>query len=189
MYVDAAADPDKALRIAVNAKVQRPGVCNAAETLLVHRGVAEVFLPKVAEELHRKGVELYADKTASHMLGDVPSKRASRAHYETEFLDLRIAIRVVDSVDEAMEHIATYGTRHSEAIVTEDATAARRFTRGVDAACVYVNASTRFTDGGQFGLGAEMGISTQKLHARGPIALEELTCVKYELWGDGQIRT
>jgi len=189
VYVDAAADLDKALRIVVNAKVQRPGVCNAAETLLVHRDVAEVFLPKVAEELHRKGVELYADKTAAHMLGDVPSKRANRAHYETEFLDLRIAIRVVDSVDEAMEHIAAYGTRHSEAIVTEDATAARRFTRGVDAACVYVNASTRFTDGGQFGLGAEMGISTQKLHARGPIALEELTCVKYELWGDGQIRT
>ena len=189
VYVDAAADLDKALRIVVNAKVQRPGVCNAAETLLVHRDVAEVFLPKVAEELHRKGVELYADKTAAHMLGDVPFKRANRAHYETEFLDLRIAIRVVDSVDEAMEHIAAYGTRHSEAIVTEDATAARRFTRGVDAACVYVNASTRFTDGGQFGLGAEMGISTQKLHARGPIALEELTCVKYELWGDGQIRT
>jgi len=189
VYVDAAADLDKALRIAVNAKVQRPGVCNAAETLLVHGAVAESFLPKVAGELHRKGVELYADKAASHMLGDVPSKRASRAHYETEFLDLRIAIRVVDSLDEAMEHIATYGTRHSEAIVTEDATAARRFTRGVDAACVYVNASTRFTDGGQFGLGAEMGISTQKLHARGPIALQELTCVKYELWGDGQIRT
>jgi glutamate-5-semialdehyde dehydrogenase len=188
VYVDAAADLDKALRIAVNAKVQRPGVCNAAETLLVHRAVAESFLPKVAGELHRKGVELYADKAASHMLGDVPSKRASRAHYETEFLDLRIAIRVVESLDEAMEHIATYGTRHSEAIVTEDATAARRFTRGVDAACVYVNASTRFTDGGQFGLGAEMGISTQKLHARGPIALQELTCVKYELWGDGQIR-
>jgi glutamate-5-semialdehyde dehydrogenase len=188
VYVDAAADHDKALRIAVNAKVQRPGVCNAAETLLVHRAVAESFLPKVAGELHRKGVELYADKAASHMLGDVPSKRASRAHYETEFLDLRIAIRVVESLDEAMEHIATYGTRHSEAIVTEDATAARRFTRGVDAACVYVNASTRFTDGGQFGLGAEMGISTQKLHARGPIALQELTCVKYELWGDGQIR-
>jgi glutamate-5-semialdehyde dehydrogenase len=189
VYVDAAADLDKALRITVNAKVQRPGVCNAAETLLVHRDVVADFLPVVGAELHRKGVELYADKAAAQALGDVPSKRATRAHYETEFLDLRMAVHVVDSVDEAMEHIATYGTRHSEAIVTEDATVARRFTRGVDAACVYVNASTRFTDGGQFGLGAEMGISTQKLHARGPIALEELTCVKYELWGDGQTRT
>jgi glutamate-5-semialdehyde dehydrogenase len=164
-------------------------VCNAAETLLVHCAVADAFLPMVAEELRRKGVELYVDKAASQALGDIPSKRATRAHYETEFLDLRMAVRVVDSLDEAMEHIATYGTRHSEAIVTDDATAARRFVRSVDAACVYVNASTRFTDGGQFGLGAEMGISTQKLHARGPIALEELTCVKYELWGDGQIRT
>jgi glutamate-5-semialdehyde dehydrogenase len=189
VYVDAGADLDKALRITVNAKVQRPGVCNAAETLLVHRDVAETFLPVVGEELRRKGVELYADKAAAHALGDIPSKRASKAHFETEFLDLRLAVRVVDSLDEALEHIATFGTRHSEAIVTEDATAARRFTRVVDAACVYVNASTRFTDGGEFGLGAEMGISTQKLHARGPIALEELTSVKYELWGDGQIRS
>jgi glutamate-5-semialdehyde dehydrogenase len=189
VFVDAAADLEKALRITLNAKVQRPGVCNAAETLLVHRAVADAFLPVVAEELRRKGVELYVDKAAAQALGEIPSKRASRVHYETEFLDLRMAVRVVDSLDEALEHIATYGTRHSEAIVTEDVTAARRFTRAVDAACVYVNASTRFTDGGQFGLGAEMGISTQKLHARGPIALEELTCVKYELWGDGEIRT
>lgn len=189
VYVDAGADLDKALRITVNAKVQRPGVCNAAETLLVHRDVAEAFLPLVGEELRRKGVELYADKAAAHALGDIPSKRASKAHFETEFLDLRMAVRVVDSLDEALEHIATFGTRHSEAIVTEDATAARRFARVVDAACVYVNASTRFTDGGEFGLGAEIGISTQKLHARGPIALEELTSVKYELWGDGQIRS
>ena len=115
-------------------------------------------------------------------------KRANKTHYETEFLALKLAVRVVDSLDEALEHIATYGTRHSEAIVTEDLGAARRFTAEVDAACVYVNASTRFTDGGEFGLGAEMGISTQKLHARGPIALQELTCVKYELWGDGQVR-
>jgi glutamate-5-semialdehyde dehydrogenase len=188
VYVDAAADLEKALRITVNAKVQRPGVCNAAETLLVHREVAGAFLPVVGNELHRKGVELYADKAAAQALGEVPSRRATRAHFETEFLDLRMAVRVVDSLDDALDHIATYGTRHSEAIVTEDVTAARRFARSVDAACVYVNASTRFTDGGQFGLGAEMGISTQKLHARGPIALEELTCVKYELWGDGQIR-
>lgn len=188
VYVDAAADLEKAVRIAVNAKAQRPGVCNAAETLLVHRAVAEAFLPRAAEELRRRGVEIYADKAAAQAVGDVPTKRASRAHYETEFLDLRLAVRVVDSLDEALEHIATFGTRHSEAIVTEDVAAARRFTREVDAACVYVNASTRFTDGGQFGLGAEMGISTQKLHARGPLALEELTCVKYELWGDGQVR-
>jgi len=189
VYVDAAADLDKALRITVNAKVQRPGVCNAAETLLVHREVAAAFLPTVATELRKKGVELYADKTAAQALGDIPSKRASRTHYETEFLDLRMAVRVVDSLEEALDHIATFGTGHSEAIVTEDTTAARRFTRAVDAACVYVNASTRFTDGGQFGLGAELGISTQKLHARGPIALEELTTVKYELWGDGHIRS
>ncbi len=188
VYVDAAADLEKAVRIAVNAKVQRPGVCNAAETLLVHRDVADAFLPRAAGELRRRGVEIYADKAAAQAVGDVPTKRASRAHYETEFLDLRLAVRVVDSLDEALEHIATFGTRHSEAIVTEDVAAARRFTREVDAACVYVNASTRFTDGGQFGLGAEMGISTQKLHARGPLALEELTCVKYELWGDGQVR-
>lgn len=189
VYVDAAADLEKALRITVNAKVQRPGVCNAAETLLVHRAVADAFLPRVGGELHRKGVELYADKSAAAALGDVPSKRATKTHYETEFLDLRMAVRVVESLDEALDHIAAHGTRHSEAIVTEDATAGRRFVREVDAACVYVNASTRFTDGGQFGLGAEMGISTQKLHARGPIALEELTCVKYELWGDGQTRS
>lgn len=189
VYVDAAADLEKAARITVDAKAQRPGMYNAAETLLVHRDVAAGLLPEVAAELRRKGVELYADKVAGRILGDVPSKRASRVHYETEFLDLRMAIRVVESLEEALEHIATFGTRHSEAIVTEDATAARRFVREVDAACVYVNASTRFTDGGQFGLGTELGISTQKLHARGPFGLEELTSVKYELWGDGQIRT
>lgn len=188
LYVDAAADLDKAARIALNAKVQRPGVCNAVETLLVHRDAAATFLPDVAAELHRRGVELYTDKVAAQALGGVPSKRASRTHYETEFLDLRLAVRVVDSLDEALDHIAAYGTGHSEAIVTEDATAARRFVREVDAACVYVNASTRFTDGAQFGLGAELGISTRKLHARGPIALAELTSVKYELWGDGQVR-
>jgi glutamate-5-semialdehyde dehydrogenase len=189
VFVDASADLDKALRITVNAKAQRPSVCNAAETLLVHRDVAEGFLPAVGAELRRKGVELYADKAAAQALGDVPSKRATRTHYEAEFLDLRMAVRVVDSLDEALEHIATFGTGHSEAIVAEDLTAARRFAGAVDAACVYVNASTRFTDGGELGLGAELGISTQKLHARGPIALEDLTSVKYELWGDGQVRS
>ena len=178
VYVDASADADKAVPIIVNAKCQRPGVCNAAETLLVHRDAAEALLPRAVEELKRRGVDLK----------DPALKRANKTHYETEFLALKLAIRVVDSLDEALEHIATYGTKHSEAIVTEDLAAARRFTAEVDAACVYVNASTRFTDGGEFGLGAEMGISTQKLHARGPIGLQELTCVKYELWGDGQVR-
>ncbi len=189
VYVDAAADLDKALAIIVNAKCQRPGVCNAAETLLVHEAVAAAFLPRAAEELRRRGVELVVDKAAAAAIGDPTLKRANRTHYETEFLALKLAVRVVASLDEAVEHIATFGTRHSEAIVTEDVTAARRFVRDVDAACVYVNASTRFTDGGQFGLGAEMGISTQKLHVRGPIALRELTCLKYELWGDGHVRS
>ena len=188
VYVDAAADLGKAVPIIVNAKCQRPGMCNAAETLLVHRDVAAEFLPRAVEELKRRGVELVVDKAAADVLGDPTLKRANKTHYETEFLALKLAVRVVDSLDEALEHIATYGTRHSEAIVTEDLGAARRFTAEVDAACVYVNASTRFTDGGEFGLGAEMAISTQKLHARGPIALQELTCVKYELWGDGQVR-
>jgi glutamate-5-semialdehyde dehydrogenase len=188
VYVDAAADLEKAVAIIVNAKCQRPGVCNAAETLLVHRDVAADFLPRAVEELKRRGVELVVDKAAGDVLGDPSLKRANKSHYETEFLALKLAVRVVETLDEALEHIATYSTRHSEAIVTEDLGAARRFTSEVDAACVYVNASTRFTDGGEFGLGAEMGISTQKLHARGPIALQELTCVKYELWGDGQVR-
>ena len=188
VYVDASADLDKATRIMVNAKCQRPGVCNAAETLLVHSRVAAEFLPRAVDELKRRGVELVVDKAAADVLGDSSLKRANKTHYETEFLSLKLAVRVVESLDEAIEHIATYGTRHSEAIVTEDLAAARRFSAEVDAACVYVNASTRFTDGGQFGLGAEMGISTQKLHARGPIALQELTTVKYELWGDGQVR-
>ena len=188
VYVDAAADLDKALAIVVNAKCQRPGVCNAAETLLVHRRAASAFLPRVADELGRRGVELIVDKPAGDILGDPSLKRANRTHYATEFLALTLAVRVVGSLDEALDHIATYGTRHSEAIVTEDLAAARRFSAEVDAACVYVNASTRFTDGAEFGLGAELGISTQKLHVRGPIALRELTCVKYELWGDGQVR-
>ena len=188
VYVDAAADLGKAVPIIVNAKCQRPGVCNAAETLLVHRAVAAEFLPLAVHELKRRGVELVVDKAAAEIIKDPALKRANKTHYETEFLALKLAVRVVDSLDEALDHIAVYGTHHSEAIVTEDLAAARRFTVGVDAACVYVNASTRFTDGAQFGLGAEMGISTQKLHARGPIALQELTSVKYELWGDGQVR-
>ncbi len=188
VYVDAAADLEKALAVIINAKCQRPGVCNAAETLLAHRDVAAAFLPDAANELRRRGVEVFVDKAAADVLADPSFKRANRTHYETEFLSLKLAVRVVSGLDEALEHIATYGTRHSEAIVTEDLAAARRFTAEVDAACVYVNASTRFTDGSELGLGAELGISTQKLHVRGPIALDELTCVKYELWGDGQVR-
>ena len=188
VYVDASADLAKAAAIVVNAKCQRPGVCNAAETLLVHRGVAEAFLPDVAAELRRQGVELVVDEASAAAIGEPSLPRAQAEDWQTEFLALKMAVRVVDSLDEALDHIAEYGTKHSEAIVTEDLSAARRFTSGVDAACVYVNASTRFTDGGEFGLGAEMGIATQKLHVRGPIALRELTCVKYELWGDGQVR-
>jgi glutamate-5-semialdehyde dehydrogenase len=188
IYVDASGDIDKAVPIIVNAKCQRPGVCNAAETLLVHKDAAAALLPRAVEELRRRDVDLAVDKAAAEIIGDPTLKRANKTHYETEFLELKLAVRVVESLDEALEHIAAYGTRHSEAIVTEDLAAARRFTAEVDAACVYVNASTRFTDGGEFGLGAEMGISTQKLHVRGPIALQELTSVKYELWGDGQIR-
>jgi len=188
VYVDASADVEMATRIIVNAKCQRPGVCNAAETLLVHRDAAAAFLPRAVGELKRRGVELVVDKATAEVLDDGDLKRAKRSHYETEFLGPKLAVRTVAGLDEALEHIAAYGTRHSEAIVTSDLEAARRFTREVDAACVYVNASTRFTDGAEFGLGAEMGVSTQKLHARGPIGLEELTCVKYVLWGEGQIR-
>jgi glutamate-5-semialdehyde dehydrogenase len=188
VYVDAAADLDMALAVTINAKCQRPGVCNSAETLLVHRAVAGEFLPGVVAELTRRGVELVADRSTTDLVPDPRLKRANRTHYETEFLDLKMAVRVVDSLDEAIDHIATFGSGHSEAIITGDLETARRFTREVDAAAIYVNASTRFTDGGQFGLGAEMGISTQKLHARGPISLRELTCLKYVAWGDGQVR-
>jgi glutamate-5-semialdehyde dehydrogenase len=189
VYVDAGADLAMALAITVNAKCQRPGVCNSAETLLVHRDVAARFVPDVVAELTRRGVELVVDRATAELVPDRPLKRANRTHYETEFLDLKMAVRVVESIDEAIDHIATFGSGHSEAIVTADLPAATRFTREVDAAAVYVNASTRFTDGGQFGLGAEMGISTQKLHVRGPISLRELTCLKYVAWGDGQVRT
>jgi glutamate-5-semialdehyde dehydrogenase len=193
VYVDGAADLDKALGILVNAKVQRPGVCNAAETFLVHQAVADRFLPVALAALGRHGVEVYGDDavvSASRSLGTGGAvvKPATEAEYRAEFLDLRIAARVVGSLDEALDHIAEYGTRHTEAIVTEDPEAARRFTEEVDAAAVIVNASTRFTDGSEFGFGAEIGISTQKLHARGPMALPELTTYKYVVEGDGQVR-
>jgi glutamate-5-semialdehyde dehydrogenase len=172
VYVDAAADPAKALAITVNAKVQRPGVCNAAETLLVHRDRADL-VPALVEALEAEGVEVLEGEQA----------------WATEFLDLKMALRVVDDLDQALDHIDRYGTGHSEAIVTEDAAAAGRFTREVDAAAVYVNASTRFTDGAVYGMGAEIGISTNRLHARGPLGLEELTTTKYVVIGDGQTRS
>ena len=189
VYVDASADLDLAQRIVVNAKVQRPGVCNAAETLLVHRDVAAAFLPQVARALVESGVELRGDKRAYELAGQFPIEPASPADWDTEYLSLILAVAVVDSLDGAIEHIAAHGTGHSEAIVTSDRDAARRFQHAVDAACVYVNASTRFTDGGEFGMGAEIGNSTQKLHARGPIGLRELCTFKYLIEGDGQVRS
>jgi glutamate-5-semialdehyde dehydrogenase len=186
VYVDATADLDTAREIVVNAKVQRPGVCNAAETLLVHAGVADEFLPATFEALRDAGVELRGDERSRSVDGAVAP--ATEEDWATEYLALVLAVRVVDSVDEAIEHIGTYGSGHSEAIVTGSTQAARAFQLGVDAACVYVNASTRFTDGGQFGMGAEIGNSTQKLHARGPIGLRELCTFKYLVEGDGQVR-
>jgi len=190
VYVDASADLADAQAITVNAKVQRPGVCNSAETLLVHESVAGEFLPRVAADLLDRGVRLYADERSRAALADLAERvePATEAHYATEFLGMEMAIRVVDGIDQAIEHIAEYGTGHSEAIVTSDLEASRRFTEEVDAAAVYVNASTRFTDGAVFGLGAEIGISTQKLHARGPLGLKELTSTKYVILGRGHIR-
>jgi glutamate-5-semialdehyde dehydrogenase len=184
VYVDASADLDAALRIVVNAKTQRPGVCNAAETLLVHADVAAAFLPAVEAALG--GVELRADARAGSFLH--AATPATDEDFAEEFLALILAVKVVDSYDEAIEHVNRYGSGHSEAIVTGSARAARAFQLGVDAACVYVNASTRFTDGGEFGMGAEIGNSTQKLHARGPIGLRELCTFKYLVEGDGQVR-
>jgi glutamate-5-semialdehyde dehydrogenase len=190
VYVDESADLRNAVDITVNAKVQRPGVCNSAETLLVHHSVAKRFLPAVVTELRERGVKLWGDDATRAVLGDaaVGVGVATERHWATEFLALEMAIKVVSGVDEAVEHINTYGTGHSEAIVTRDLEASRAFADGVDAAVVYVNASTRYTDGGCFGLGAEIGISTQKLHARGPLALKELTSTKYVVTGRGHVR-
>jgi glutamate-5-semialdehyde dehydrogenase len=185
VYVDAAAELDQARAITVNAKAQRPATCNAAETLLVHRDAAEAFLPAVVEELRAAEVVLVGDEEAQRLAGAEP---ATDEDWATEFADLRLAVRVVDSLDAALAHISDHGTRHTEAIITEDRAAARRFAAEVDAAAVMVNASTRFTDGGEFGFGAEIGISTQKLHARGPMALPEITTTKYVVEGDGQLR-
>jgi len=187
VYVDESADLDMAASIVVNAKTQRPSVCNAAETLLVHRAVAPDFLRRVAPGLD--GVELVGDERTRAILGEDRVGAATEPDWASEFLDLKLAVRVVDDLDTAIDHIDRYGTGHSEAIVTRDLAAAGRFTREVDAAAVLVNASTRFVDGEELGFGAEIGISTQKLHARGPMGLRELTTLKFVVEGEGQIRT
>ncbi len=175
-----------AVRILVNAKCQRPGVCNAAESLLVHADVAEKFLPKAAAALRAKNVELRGCPRTRELVPD--AKPATETDYGAEFLDLILSVKVVRDLEEAIEHIARYGSSHTETIVTEDKTAAERFTAAVDSSAVMVNASTRFNDGFEFGLGAEIGISTDKFHARGPCGLQELCSYKYVVWGDGQIR-
>ncbi len=186
VYVDAAADPEMAIRIILNAKVQRPGVCNAAETLLVHRDIAASFLPRAARALRDAGVELRGDAAARSIVPEMAVAQA--ADWDTEFLDKILAVGVVGSIDEAIEHIATHGSAHTETIVTRDLATARRFVAEVDSSAVMVNASTRFNDGGQLGLGAEIGISTDKYHARGPCGLRELTSTKWIVLGEGQIR-
>ena len=199
-YVDETADMNKAVAIAYNAKVQRPTVCNALDCILVHNQIAQAYLPAIAREWAKAGVEMHCDRRAMSILKECHCERseatspalklvpATDEDWGKEYLSLKAAIKVVDSLDEALEHIEKYGSGHSEAIVTEDHSAAMRFLHEVDAACVYTNASTRFTDGGQFGLGAEIGISTQKFHARGPMALKELTSYKWIIQGTGQVR-
>jgi glutamate-5-semialdehyde dehydrogenase len=184
-YIDSDADLQMAAEIAFNAKVQRPGVCNAMETLLVHQDVAAEILPGLAKRYQEAGVELRGCSRTCEMIAARP---ATEEDWATEYLDLVLAVKIVKDLDEALTHIAMYGTKHSECIVTRDYRKARRFLTEIDAAAVYVNASTRFTDGFEFGFGAEIGISTQKLHARGPMGLEALTTIKYLIYGDGQIR-
>ena len=186
VYVDKDADVDMAVKILMNAKTQRIGVCNACESLVVHRAVRDKFLPKMAEALKTKNVELRGDESTREILPDcIP---ATEEDYGTEYLDYILSVKTVDSVEEAIAHVNRYNTKHSECIVTENTETAEKFLNEVDAACVYVNASTRFTDGFEFGFGAEIGISTQKLHARGPMGLKELTSYKYKIHGNGQIR-
>ncbi len=187
VYVDASADLDMAVEITDNAKTQRPSVCNAIESLLVHKDVAEKFLPMIAERFKSHNVKIYGCDRTIAILGSSVEK-ATETEYATEFNDYIIAVKVVDDIDEAIAHIRKYSTKHSECIVTSSLENARKFQTQVDAAAVYVNASTRFTDGGEFGFGAEIGISTQKLHARGPMGLAELTTVKYLINGNGQVR-
>jgi glutamate-5-semialdehyde dehydrogenase len=188
IYIHEGADAEMARRIVVNAKCQRPSVCNAAESLLVDDAVFQEVLPAILKELEENGVTLFADEKTRSLGAVHRIEPATEADWGTEYHDLRMSVKVVSGLDEAIKHINTHGTKHSEAIVTSDYAAARRFLHEVDSAAVYVNASTRFTDGGEFGLGAEIGISTQKLHARGPMGLEALTSTKYMLMGNGQIR-
>ena len=188
VYVDRSADLFAAQQIVMNAKVERPGVCNAAETLLVHADVAAQFLPMVLHALHGAGVDIHADQRTRELVPDLHMHPVCEVDWDTEYLGLELAVGIVDSTAEAIEHVNAHGSGHSEAIVTSDTTSARAFELAVDAACIYVNASTRFTDGGEFGMGAEIGNSTQKLHVRGPIGLRELCTFKYLVEGAGQIR-
>jgi len=185
-YVDKDANLEMALKVVLNAKVQRPATCNATETLLVHRDIAEKFLPDMAELFKRNNVEMRGCEKTRKILPDI--KEATEKDWFTEYLDLIISIKIVDSLEEAIEHINKYGTHHSDSIITENKESAEKFLKEVDSAAVYHNASTRFTDGGEFGLGAEIGISTDKIHARGPMGLEELTSYKFVIYGNGQIR-
>jgi glutamate-5-semialdehyde dehydrogenase len=187
VYVDSSADLDMATDIIVNAKVQRPSVCNAAETLLVHAEVADKWLPAALDALATRGVTVRGDERTRALWPD--ARTATEEDWATEYLDLILAVRVVDSLDDAIGHVNRYGTSNAEAIITGDIDAARRFSTEVDSGTVFVNASTRFSDGGEFGYGAEIGISTQKLHARGPMGLHALTSAKYVVWGDGHVRT
>ena len=190
IFIDESADLEKAEKIVLNAKTQRPGVCNAAEKLLIHKNVVKEFLPKVAKALNDKKVELRADKECKTILDSqkIPCKFATEEDWPKEYLDLIIGIKVVNSLDEAIAHINKYNTKHTEAILTNNVTNANKFAKEIDASTVMINASTRFTDGGEFGFGAEVGISTQKMHARGPMGLKELTTYKYVVTGEGQVR-
>ena len=187
VYVDAAADLDMALAITINAKTQRTSVCNTAESLVVHAAVADTFVPKVAAALHEKGVELVGDADAQRLSSHIGA--ATDDDFGKEYLDLKMSVAIASDLEKAIEHVNRYSTGHTEAIITRDLDAARRFTADIDSAAVVVNASTRFTDGEEFGMGAEIGISTQKLHARGPMGLRELTTYKYIVWGEGQVRS
>lgn len=186
VYIDKDADLIMATNIAVNAKVQRPSVCNAAEKLLIHRDIATEFLPVIAKALMAHGVQLRGDEMACQLVSTI--RPVTDEDWKTEYNDLIMAVKIVDSLDDAINHINHYSTHHSESIITKNITRGRYFQQAINSACVYVNASTRFTDGGEFGFGAEIGISTQKLHARGPMGLQQLTTIKYAITGDGQVR-
>lgn len=188
IYLDRSADPEIAERVVLNAKVQRPSVCNAAETLLVHRDIADTVLPRILAALSARNVTLHGDEDTARVAVNTPITPATESDWATEYISLDLAVRVVDSLEDALTHIRTWSSGHTEAIITQDLAASEAFIAGVDSAAVIVNASTRFTDGGEFGLGAEVGISTQKLHARGPMGIQELTTTKWIVHGEGQIR-